>query len=179
MIWYWKIDIVLKRYLIRFDGFWIDDFRLAENWWKFCFWRYPWSIAEISDGDGYGYGSTVSLWRAKHWKDNCFYFLENHPELDQFYLALNRTSKLKVDWNQLNSSDCLWEFNWFHCTGGWRTSTGNTVHLQDNVEDLLDVTFVCVYRVEWMTSRKGVWKFVSLAGLQLGFGASCHSLSIW
>ena len=24
-------------------------------------------------------------------------FWENHPELDQFYLALNRTSKLKVD----------------------------------------------------------------------------------
>ena len=36
-------------------------FRLAEDWWKFCFWRYPWSIAEISDGDGYGYGSTISL----------------------------------------------------------------------------------------------------------------------
>ena len=110
MIWYWKIDIVLKRYLIRFDGFWIDDFRLAEDWWKFCFWRYPWSIAEISDGDGYGYGSTISLWRAKHWKDNWFYF-ENHPELDQFYLAFNRASKLKVDWNQLNSQRQLFQKN--------------------------------------------------------------------
>ena len=52
------------------DGFWTDDFRLAEDWWKFCFWRYSWSIAEISDGDGYGYESTISLWRVKHWRDN-------------------------------------------------------------------------------------------------------------
>ena len=33
----------------------------------------------------------------KIWIDIGFYFFENRPELDQFYLAFNRASKLKVD----------------------------------------------------------------------------------
>ena len=119
------------------DGFWTDDFRLAEDWWKFCFWRYSWSIAEISDGDGYGYESTISLWRVKHWRDN-------------FVLRIIQNwidSILRSSWKWIGSN---WTFR--------------------------DSYFGYVYRDEWMTCRKGVWKFMSLTGCLVG--ATCHSLSI-
>ena len=206
MIWYWKIDIVLKRYLVRFDGFWIDDFRLAEDWWKFCFWRYPWSIAEISDGDGYGYGSTIFIVKSEALERQLFLFWESSRMgsiLFCFQPGFQAEGGLKsVEFSETVISE---KFG-FHCTGGWWTSTSTSnksstlswrctvlvecqsplvktlyspIDFEGMAKFMLDVTFVCVYREGWMTSRKGVWKFVSLTGLQLGFGASCHSLSIW
>ena len=129
----------------------------------------------------------------------------DHPELDWFYLDFNLKMDWKENWTSRDSvSFCIAANIGLYFACGWRTSTStsaksrtsfwrytglidvnvcwwmqNLLHLfgiEGMAKFILDVK-LNMYREKWMSCRKGVWKFVSFTGVQLGIGATWPSLS--